>query len=132
MTKLHYKEQVTKNVILELGDDSVWTFEEALKKWWMVPRSDRGLRLTEAGDLAFRYAKIEFFNFGFTIVETSNWHSFILELNKKIRCPYYIGVNKNDGGSRSPYIRLYDSKIALLINLYGNINEYLDSIKVRS
>jgi hypothetical protein len=131
MTKLHYKEQVTKNVILELGDDSVWSFEEALKKWWMVPRSDRGLRLTEAGDLAFRYAKIEFFNFDFTIAETINWHSFILELNKKIRCPYYIAVNRVED-SKKPYIRLYDSKIALLINLYGNINEYLESIKVRT
>ena len=30
-----------------------------------------------------------------------------------------------------PYIRLYDSKVAMMVSLYGNINEYLESVKVR-
>jgi alanine racemase len=57
--------------------------------------------------------------------------NYLLELNKKIKCPYYMGVNKLEKRS-FPYIRFYDSKIAMMISLYGNVNEYLDSIKVKT
>jgi hypothetical protein len=55
----------------------------------------------------------------------------MLEINKKIKCPYYLGVNKIEGKKKKLYMRLYDSKIAMLIELYGNLIGYLDSIKVR-
>jgi hypothetical protein len=42
-----------------------------------------------------------------------------------------MGVNKLEKRS-FPYIRFYDSKIAMLISLYGNVNAYLDSIKVKT
>ena len=131
MSKLSYKEQVTQNVINELGDDNIHTFEQAIKTWWMVPRRDSGLRLTNVGDLSFRLAKMEYFNFDFMFKEPMSWNSFILALNKKIMCPYYIAVNKNEGGVKTPFIRLYDSKIAMLVGLYGSLYEYLESIKER-
>ena len=125
------RETITKKIINELNsEEPLWNFDDAMKKWWMIPRPDGGLRLTDIGDLAFRYAKIEFYNYDFSINSSSGWHNFILEMNKKIACPYYIGVNKvND--SKQPFIRLYDSKIAIMVSLYGNINEYLKSVKVR-
>lgn len=131
MTKPSYKEIVTKTVIKELNDDAIWNFDDAMKQWWMISRLDGGLRLTEPGDLAFRYAKIEYYNYDFVINDTtSSWHTYLLELNKKLKCPYYIGVNKvND--SKKPFIRLYDSKVAMMVSLYGNISDYLKSIKVR-
>lgn len=132
MTKLSYKELVTHQIIKELDiDGPTWTQEEAMKKWWMVQRPDGGLRLTDIGDLSFRYAKIEFYNYDFVIDSSGGgWHSYLLELNKKLKCPYYIGVNKVED-SKKPFIRLYDSKIAMLVSLYGNISEYLKSVKVR-
>ena len=54
-----------------------------------------------------------------------------MELNKKIKCPFFLGVNKIEGKKKQPYMRLYDSKIAMMIELYGNIVSYLDSVKVR-
>jgi hypothetical protein len=131
MTKPSYKEIVTKSVIKELNDDAIWNFDDAMKQWWMIVRLDGGLRLTEQGDLAFRYAKIEYYNYDFVINDTtSSWHTYLLELNKKLKCPYYIGVNKvND--SKKPFIRLYDSKVAMMVSLYGNIADYLKSVKVR-
>jgi hypothetical protein len=42
-----------------------------------------------------------------------------------------LGVNKIEGKKKQPYIRLYDSKIAMMIELYGDIVSYLDSVKVR-
>lgn len=133
MTKKSYKELVTEKVVKELDDDSLWNFDEAMKRWWMVPRLDGGLRLTDVGDLAFRYAKIEYYNYDF-VIDTSagvSWHTYLLDLNKKLKCPYYIGVNKvND--SKKPFIRLYDSKIAMMVSLYGNISDYLKSVKVQN
>lgn len=132
MTKLSYKELVTQQIIKELDiDGPTWTQEEAMKKWWMVQRPDGGLRLTDHGDLSFRYAKIEFYNYDFVLdPNMGSWHTYLLDLNKKLKCPYYIGVNKvND--SKKPFIRLYDSKIAMMVSLYGNITDYLKSVKVR-
>jgi hypothetical protein len=39
MTKLTYKEQITKTVLEQL-DDSTLTFEYAIKSWWQNPRRD--------------------------------------------------------------------------------------------
>jgi hypothetical protein len=130
MTKLSYKELVTQQLIKELDiDGPTWTQDEAMKKWWMVQRPEGGLRLTEIGDLSFRYAKIEYYNYDFNI--ENGWHSYLLDLNKKLKCPYYIGVNKVED-SKKPFIRLYDSKIAMLVSLYGNISDYLKSVKVHN
>jgi hypothetical protein len=75
-------------------------------------------------------AEIEFYQYDLATRPADGYYSWVMELNKKIKCPYYMGVNK-DGKKSFPYIRFYDSKIAMLISLYGNVNEYLDSIKVK-
>jgi hypothetical protein len=129
MTKPSLKEVITKTVLIQLNDDS-WTIDTAMSKWWMTGRRDGGLRLTDIGDLSFRYADIEFFNYEFKVKLESGWHGFVLDMSKKIKCPYYVGVNKTNN-HKEPYIRLYDSKVAIMVSLYGNINEYLDSIKVK-
>jgi len=128
MTRETYKEKITKTVLYEL-DSNFWTFEKAMKKWWQNPRRDGGLRLTPTGDLEFRHAKMEYTDHLFTYINIS-YYSFVLELDKKIKCPYYIDVSKSDT-SNKPYIRLYDSRIAMMLNLYGDLDSYLNSIKVR-
>ena len=120
---------ITKAVVDQI-EDNTWTFDTAMNKWWMNIRRDGGLRLSEIGDLSFRYAKIEFFTYDFFISPESSWHLFILEMNNKIKCPYYIGVNKVEKKTQ-PYIRIYDSKIAIMIGLYGNINDYLKSVRIK-
>ena len=131
------KQLTTLAVIKQLGDEGVWTYEQAIKKWWMVPRltGDGGLRLTEQGDLAFRYAKIEYYEYHFDIKIDAGWHNFLIDLNKKINCPYFLGssvsqINNTDRKTINPAIRLYDDKIAMLIELYGSLSSYLKSIKV--
>ncbi len=98
--------------------------EDVVFKWWFTGRQE-GLRLTDEGLTAFQLADIAFYDYEFT-QEGKSYHSFILELNKKIKCPYYIGANKKE---KKLYIRLYDSKIAMLVGLYGTLQGYLDSIK---
>lgn len=102
--------------------------EDIIFKWWFTGRQE-GLRLTDEGVIAFQLADIEFYDHEFK-QDGQSYHSFILELNKKIKCPYYLGVNKSNK-FKSFYIRLYDSKIAMMLGLYGDLKEYLNSIKVK-
>ena len=128
MTKLTYKEQVTQTVVEQL-EGSYWTFENAMKKWWQNPRRDAGLRLSPMGNQAFQTAGIEYSDHEIKKIGKS-YYGFVIELSKKIKCPYYIDVSKSETGN-IPYIRLYDSRIAMMLALYGDLESYLNSIKVK-
>jgi hypothetical protein len=132
------KEQITEVVVgelplstkLDIGDN----IDRLLTRWWTTGRQE-GLRLTEMGDVYFRLAEIEFYNYELTSDIEKNaddftYRNFLLSLNKKIKCPYFLGVNKVEG-KNVPYIRFYDSKIAMMVQLYGSLKEYLNSIKER-
>jgi hypothetical protein len=112
------KETITSAVVLQLpntySDFNGIPVDKLLFKWW------------------FRLAEIEFYTFDFHRRTDMSDHAYMLELTKKIKCPYYLGVNKSEDKKKIPYIKLYDSKIAMLISLYGTLVEYLDSIKVKS
>ena len=129
--KQSLKETITVAVLSQLPDVARITLKDALLTWWMNIRKEGGLRLSAVGDLAFRQAEIEYYEYPFNLVIDVSIHSVMLELNKKIKCPYFLGVNKDTDKKNKPYIRLYDSKVAMMVSLYGNINEYLESVKVR-
>ena len=132
MTKPTLKETITEAVIKQMpGGWTDWTPEEALKRWWQKGARGDSLRLTEFGDMAFRLAEIEFYQYEFNKKIEGSYHSYVLELSKKLKCPYYLGVIKQDGKKSRPYIRLYDSKVAMMVSLYGDIDSYLKSVKVR-
>lgn len=124
------KNTITEAVLAELpGLSTEDGIDEYIKLWWFT-RSGEGLRLTPAGDQALRTAEIEYFDVPLAIKHVS-WYAFLSDCNKKLKCPYYIGLNKIEGQKNQSYIRLYDSKIAMMLTLYGDIVSYLDSIKVR-
>ena len=133
MTKLKYKEQVTEAVLAQLPPKFHigLTQQEALRQWWQTGSRSEGLRLTELGDLSFRVAEIEFYQYEFNIKLADGWHGYILDMSKKLKCPYFLGTTKNPGKKSQPYIRLYDNKIAMMISLYGDIDSYLKSVKLR-
>lgn len=125
------KEKLSKIVLSELPDTQL-TLEHAVKAWWINFRKQGGLRLTDAGDLAFRKAEFEYFDLDFYMTgENKSWQQYMLELDKKMPCPYYINVKSNEG-KKMPFIRIYDSRIAMLINLYGSVDRYIQSVKVRN
>lgn len=124
------KEKIT-NAVLEQLKESDWTFDSAMSKWWMSVRNSDGMRLTDIGDINFRYADLEFYKFDFSLPENTSWYSFVMELSNKLKCPYYIGVTRKEKGPNDPYIKIYDHRIAMMINLYGDINSYIKSVKVR-
>ena len=130
------QKQLTTEIVLaqmpaNLAMEQFAPIDQVISKWWMTNRQ-AGMRLTDAGDLAFRTASIEFFSCPMGTITDGSYYSFVAEVSKKIKCPYYLGVTKVPGTKNDPFIRVYDSKVALLIGLYGNIREYLDSIPVAS
>jgi hypothetical protein len=126
------KQIITEAVLAELPNNQQVdsTADGLMMRIWMSGRQD-GLRLTEYGDFIFRMAEIEYYQSVFKLREGTSEHAYVMEINKKIKCPFYLGVNKIEGKKKKPYIRLYDSKIAMMIELYGDIVSYLDSVKVR-
>lgn len=124
------KQTITEAVLAELPqiDKPV---DKVMFEWWMTASSGDSLRLNDIGDLHFRLAEIEYYQCAIKPIKKESYYSFITDLSKKIKCPYYMGVNKVAGQKSEPYIRLYDSKIAMMMTLYGDIHSYLDSIKVK-
>lgn len=111
--------------------------EKTLMRWWITGRSSNNLRLTEEGKQAFDLAEIEYFDFPFYTdqeykdlknAKTNMWSGSKLTMKlKKIDCPFYIGLKTSL--KKSAYIRVYDSKIATIIGLYGSVLEFLESKK---
>jgi hypothetical protein len=118
------KEQFTKLLHQHLNDNT--DINKLYKLYWFTGRSTKNLRLTEEGKKAFDMLDLEFFEFHLnTTTERYSYH--IINIGKKLKTPFYIGFRNRY--YKSAYIRVYDSKIAMLINLYGSFDEYLNSIK---
>jgi len=124
LDKKHYNEILYKH----LKDKLEPTVEPSklYKKFWFTGRSTKNLRLSEEGKKAFDMLDLEFFEFHLnTTTERFPYH--IVNIGKKLKTPFYIGFRNRY--YKSAYIRIYDSKIAMLITLYGSFDEYLNSIK---
>jgi hypothetical protein len=121
---------ITEKILCELSIPSE-PLNRVISDWWYT-KSTEGLRLTITGDEMFRKAEIQFFDLPLPkSLNMNNWHSFLINCSRKLKCPYYIGLNKNEDINAKLFIRLYDDKIAVLASLYGDIISYLESVKVR-
>ena len=130
MSNPSVKQRITQAVLDQLVPSSE-PIDKTINDWW-VTKSNEGLRLSAIGDIQFRHAEIEFFDLPLEAITQANWHKFIMDCSKKIKCPYFIGVHKNPPKKSQAYIRLYDSKIAMMVQLYGDLSSYLDSVRVRN
>ena len=132
MTKDSVKRRITKAIIEEIPESYI-DVEMAMKAFWLDIRNEGGLRLSDVGDKAFKLADIECFEFPFRLKRITDkdaiysYQNLMLDLSLKLPCPYYIGRHKPS----EPYIKIYDSKIAMMINLYGDIYEYLRNSKTK-
>lgn len=126
------KEKITEAVLAEipkaLTSDHEYPLDKLVSKWWFTKRQN-GLRLTDDGVVAFTLAEIEYYDFDYQ-PNINGHYQFLVDLDKKIKCPYYLGINKKTKPYK-PFVRFYDSKIAMWLSLYGSLPEYLASIKLR-
>jgi hypothetical protein len=101
--------------------------DKLLFQWWATGRGSTNLRLTEEGKTAFDMAEITFYDYDLKFDNKDKVMKFMIGLGNKIACPFYLGIKNRS--YKSAYIRIYDSKIAMLISLYGSVDNYLESIK---
>lgn len=132
------KTELVQLIVNETKNDPDYPWKDIaidslLFQWFVTGRSGSGLRLTDSGAVAFERANIAHYDIEFTPPQSSRgviqWGKYTLILDKKVKCPYYIGVKIVDNGRKQPYIRLYDSRIAMMMTLYGDLQSYLESVK---
>lgn len=138
------KLRITNAVLSELDGKypHELTIDQIIDLWFLNPNQE-GLRLSFVGNANFEQAGIEFFEFDFEKrIDPNGWYGFLLDMSKKIKCPYYLSSGRKKKPTKSsspknpsayihqPYVRLYDSKIAMMVGLYGTMKEYLDSINI--
>jgi hypothetical protein len=132
------KEKITQIILDQLPQSSSFKsipLDKTLMRWFVTGRTSNNLRLTEEGRQAFELAEIEFYEY--PLFTTQEYKDIVNKKDlrgtrftvmlRKIECPFYIGLKTNQ--TKSAYIRIYDSKVAMLISLYGSFKEYLESKK---
>jgi hypothetical protein len=100
--------------------------DKLYKRYWFTGRSISNMRLTDEGKDAFDMLDLEFFEFHLDAT-TDRFPYLIINIGKKLKTPFWIGFKNRF--YKSAYIRIYDSKTAMLINLYGSFKEYLSANK---
>jgi hypothetical protein len=95
----------------------------AMTTWWKNIRSDGGLGLTDIGMKAFQLADIDFSEFECKSLYQSQ---IKLKLDRYLLCPYSEVYKKG-----TLYLRIYDERIAVLINLYGNVDSYIQTLSIK-
>jgi hypothetical protein len=111
-----------------LATDDSDTIDSAMKSWWQNIRSSGGLRLTENGDEQFRLANLQCYDYEYAFENYTSSIRLALYLDSKMITPYFLHY-KN---SKSSYIRIYDGRIAVLVELYGSIYNYIDTLLSRT
>lgn len=120
------KSTIVNTILQLLAEDQTESHEIAMKTWWTNIRLSGGLGLTEHGDAMFRLAEIEFHDFEIKRNPEVGILFTSIMLNREIECPhfsYFLRYKR--------YIRLYDSRIAMLIALTGDIYLYLSRVENR-
>lgn len=121
------KTAITKKVlsILDMGDDQD-TYDHVYKLWWKNIRQNGGLCLTEIGDSAFRKAGLEYYDIDCSNRKGPIPSDILLKMDKYLLCPYIPILVKKDR-----FLRVYDSRVAVMIGIHGHLIEYLNSLSVK-
>jgi hypothetical protein len=118
------KLKLTQAVLDQMPDGHDMDIDTAMKTWWYNIRATGGLRLTELGYFTFkRVVDLESYNMSI------DWDTFdrqtILKLDRRLQMPYYIEVKKKIPVN----VVFFGSREAMLAQLYGNLNTFLDNYK---
>lgn len=115
------KAELTRQLIAQLPEQAQVDFQQAMRTWWVNLRLGGGLRLTETGYLVFA-GVLELERYIYTIPDRQQVNlALILKLDKQLQSPYYIELEKR----RARRIVFFDSREAVMANLYGSLDQFL-------
>jgi hypothetical protein len=118
------KKLLTEQLVKLLANGHDVSAKVAMHTWWFNLRKNGGMRLTSTGyQTLVKDLDLEHFNFDISDPLTFNQH-MILDLDRKLSTPYYIHAVKGIPKK----IVFFGSREAVMVNLYGNLKKYLDSL----
>jgi len=117
------KRQLTQTLIESLPPEQQPDLNDVMSVWWHNLRLSGGLRLTKTGYDAFcNLLELEHYRFNLTELDLRT----IVSLDRHLQSPYYINIQKKIPTD----LILFGSQEAVMINLYGNLQQYLDNYKL--
>ena len=126
------KKTIINAVLLLLPTDEIEMLDSAMKTWWTNIRRTEGLGLTgglgltEHGDNMFQLAQLESYDFEIMSDPKIGLLFMSIMINRELTCPHFMYYE-----NKKRYIRIYDSRIAMIIALEGSVNDYLSKLVSR-
>ena len=119
------KRKLTEELVKQLDPDLGITLKRAMHTWWFNIRKNGGMRLTGPGYTVF-VEQLDLARYEWSIQDPHQFNQHvILALDRKIQMPYYISATKGIPKK----IVFFGSQEAVMVNLYGDLGRWLDSIQ---
>jgi len=119
------KHRLTSELVAVLPEDSKISVDTAMRTWWFNLRKNGGMRLTGVGYVALvKNLNLEHYEYNIDDPMLFNQHT-ILSLDRKMQMPYYVHAIKGIPKK----IVFFGSKEAVMVNLYGNLQQFLDNYR---
>ena len=119
------KKKLTRELVALLPEEQRISPESAFSAWWYNLRSTGGLRLTTTGYITFvDYLDLTQYEFHIPDAHEFNLRT-VIALDRQLELPYYIVIKKGVPVS----VIFFGSKEAMLVNLYGNLQKFLDNYR---
>lgn len=117
------KKKLTAELINLLPEEDRTSLSSTMHSWWFNIRRNGGMRLTALGhDALVKQLDLEHYSYKIDNPLLFNQHT-ILKLDRKMQMPYYIRAVKGIPKE----IIFFGSKEAVMVNLYGNLQQFLDN-----
>jgi hypothetical protein len=119
---------ITKKVLSLIKPDYTEDdLHQSFVSWWRNIRATGGFGLTYVGSKAFEKAEITFQEFENDPSSHMRNMELSISLDKKMTTPYYFS-----SVDRRQKIKIYDSRIAMIIVLHGTFELYLNTLEPRN
>ena len=119
------KRNLTEELIALLAEEDRVDLKFAMSSWWFNLRRNGGMRLTSIGYSALA-KDLELEHYSYVIDDPHVFDKqLILKLDRKMQMPYYIHTVKGIPKK----IVFFGSKEAVMVNLYGNLQQFLDNYR---
>ena len=117
------KDKLIEQLIAQLPEEGRISLDSARIGWFHNIRPTGGLRLTDFGFKSLKEV-INLEHYSYTIKDPFAFtQRTILALDRKLTMPYYIVTKKGIPTT----ILFFGSKEAVLVNLYGDLDKFLDN-----
>lgn len=117
---LNLKTKITEELVRILPDQDQIELKQASVSWYHNIRENGGLRLTAEGyRILSQVLNLNYWRFVVPEPRSIN-KKILLEMDKKIKFPYYI-EKRNSG------IVFFSSREAMMVTMYGDLKKWLEN-----